>query len=265
MQRVDPRDWQTVEGRLPPERSCEIVASHVLSTGIGSIWATGGLIAAFTGGNLAIIGDPGTAAPGALRALLDRLLADWDRVFIATEEEIGTRLREEMPMLRGWPRVYYSLPPDAARSEAETAAGTTVRRLEPRDEAALRGLGDDIAWIADTHDGPAALAASGRAHGVWRGDRLASVAATFYAGRRWEELGVVTESDERGHGLSPLCATALLDDIRGRGRRACWSTTPDNVASQRVAEKLGFRRERETLHLLAGAATTGSIPLPPVD
>lgn len=74
---------------------------------------------------------------------------------------------------------------------------------------------------------------------------LASVAVPFFIGERYEDPGVVTEAEYRGRGLSTACAARLLADIRARGRLLTWTTSPDNVASLRVARKLGFRPVRE--------------------
>jgi len=74
-------------------------------------------------------------------------------------------------------------------------------------------------------------------------------------------LGVVTEYESRGRGLSRACAAALIEDVRGRRRMPCWGTTPDNEASLRVARKLGFRRLPDAMHFGAGAPLSGSRPL----
>ena len=117
-----------------------------------------------------------------------------------------------------------------------------------------------IDWISDTHDGPANLGESGRAIGAFLDDRLVSVAAVFYVGVSFEELGVVTEPDYRARGLSAACSAVLIEDVRARGRTPCWSTTPDNLASQRVAEKRGFEHESGQRHFLAGGPVTGALP-----
>ena len=74
----------------------------------------------------------------------------------------------------------------------------------------------------------------------------------------YEDIGVVTERDYRGQGLSAACAAALCDDIRARGRRPSWSTAPENHASLRVAEKLGFVVQRHDRLLVVGQ----NVPLP---
>jgi len=50
-----------------------------------------------------------------------------------------------------------------------------------------------------------------------------------------------------GHGYATEAARALVDAAAATGRRRLWSTTrPTNVASLRVLEKLGFRRDHVT-------------------
>ena len=66
------------------------------------------------------------------------------------------------------------------------------------------------------------------------------------------------EPEHRGAGLSAACAGGLRDDIRHRGRRPSWTTSPDNRASLRVAEKLGFKVQRHDRLYVIGA----SIPSP---
>lgn len=72
-----------------------------------------------------------------------------------------------------------------------------------------------------------------------------SVAVTFFVGERHEEIGVVTDPAHRGRGLSTACTAALVRDIRARGRRPSWTTSPDNIASRGVAARLGFVHVRD--------------------
>ncbi|HEY1015642.1 MAG TPA: GNAT family N-acetyltransferase, partial [Herpetosiphonaceae bacterium] len=151
-------------------------------------------------------------------------------------------LREVFPGLGIWDRVIASLPgPETGLS---APAGWTIRRLTRLDAPALWGLSRENAWIANTWGGPDGLAGSGMAWGAFEGARIAAAACSFYVGERFEEIGVVTEAAARGRGLSHACATGLCGDIIARGRRPSWSTSPDNAASRRVAEKLGFCFER---------------------
>ena len=88
-----------------------------------------------------------------------------------------------------------------------------ARRAGPVDGVDLRELG-----------GHAGSAASGRAWAVFADDRAVAVACPFFVGREHEDIGVVTERAYRGRGLSTSCAAAVIDDIRGRGRRPTWTT-----------------------------------------
>ncbi len=66
----------------------------------------------------------------------------------------------------------------------------------------------------------------------------------------------------RGRGLSPACAARVIADIRARGRTPSWSTSRDNTASRRVAEKLGFARHRDDVLYVAGKPIAGALAQP---
>ncbi len=127
-----------------------------------------------------------------------------------------------------------------------------MRRLGRDDERQLRRLAPETAWIWGTRGDAKGLASSGRAWGAFLDGRLASVACTFFAGERYEEIGVVTEPDFRGLGLSPACAAALCAEVRDRGCVPIWTTSPDNYASLRVAKKLGFEVARTSSLYVVG-------------
>jgi len=266
MQELDRRLWPQLE--TPEERSCALLAAHTLATGAGAFyvdrWPDPRATACFSGGNLLLYGEASGVASGELGGVIATLREEWDHVFIQAPDAFAGRLREEVRELQGWPRIMFTgTGPGGAAPAPDWPAprGARVARLTPTDLADLEALSDDIEWIADTHGGPEGLARSGLAVGLWAGGRLVSVAATFFVGKRYEELGVVTEAQFRGRGASPCCSAALIRDIRQRRRIPCWSTTPANLASQRVAEKLGLRREREELHYVAGAPLADSIAL----
>jgi RimJ/RimL family protein N-acetyltransferase len=77
------------------------------------------------------------------------------------------------------------------------------------------------------------------------------VAVPFYLGEHCEDVGVVTDEAFRCRGLSTACAAAVVADVRARGRRVSWTTSPDNTSSLGVAARLGFQPVREdVLYLL---------------
>ena len=70
--------------------------------------------------------------------------------------------------------------------------------------------------------------------------RVASAAWSAFALADLVEIAVGTAASHRGRGLSPATANALVQHCVGHGMEPCWSTDFDNVASRRVAAKLGF-------------------------
>ena len=76
--------------------------------------------------------------------------------------------------------------------------------------------------------------------GAFQEGELVAVACTFFAGARYYELGVATAPGHRGRGLATACAWHAMGHAVSAGRIASWSTSPDNRASRRIAEKLGF-------------------------
>ena len=127
-----------------------------------------------------------------------------------------------------------------------------IRRLGGEDLPAIERIDPSLRWIWNTREGAAGLAACGYAWGAFVDGRLVSIATPFTIGERYEEIGVVTEPALRGRGLSPACVARLIEDVRGRGREPSWTTTPDNHASLRVAERLGALKVRDDVQYLTG-------------
>jgi hypothetical protein len=77
------------------------------------------------------------------------------------------------------------------------------------------------------------------------------VAACFSAraGQRACEAGVETAAEYRGRGLVLAAIRAWAAEVQESGRLALYSTTWDNLASRRVAEKLGGVEYGEDWHL----------------
>jgi GNAT superfamily N-acetyltransferase len=115
-----------------------------------------------------------------------------------------------------------------------------IRRLSSGDDVNLDKLSPAVGWIHNSWGGAAGLAASGYAFGAFVDGRLVSVACPFHIGQRYEDIGVVTEPEYRGRGLSTACAATVVDAIISRGHRPGWTASARNTASLRVAEKLRF-------------------------
>jgi ribosomal-protein-serine acetyltransferase len=87
----------------------------------------------------------------------------------------------------------------------------------------------------------------GRIFGIWHGTELVGsvLFRTFNANSGGCEIGCWLGKGAEGRGLMTVAARTLVDwAFRVRGMtRVCWQTTPDNVRSIAVAERLGMRRE----------------------
>jgi GNAT superfamily N-acetyltransferase len=224
-----------VDGFFAPERPGPLIQPHIRTSSVGRCRADRWpdprtVLAELPGGNVALRGEP---------AQIDGLAG-----LIEAPPEWLPALRAVDPRTAVWPRVVAVLPDDAD----VPAPRHPVRRLAAGDAAALERLDPSIAWIGETWGGPAGLAASGYAVAAFDDDdddRPVSVACAFFVGRRHEDIGVVTARDFRGRGLSTACAAAVVADIRARGHRPTWTTSPDNAASRAVAARLGFVHESD--------------------
>jgi GNAT superfamily N-acetyltransferase len=227
-----------------PERQ-HFIGLHVLNVGNGACfvdrWPEPSTVLVTIGLLCSLSGDPETLSQSDLRDHVGGLLH--------APSQFLPVLKMVFPDVRGVDRVVLEL-----HDEPQLAAppGITIRQLEAADADHLSGLHPDLLWISNTWGGPAKMASSGYAWGAFVGGKLASLAATFLVGDELEDIGVVTEAVYRGRGLAVLCAAALCHDIKRRGRSASWTTSTDNLASLRVAEKLGFKVHRDDYLYILG-------------
>jgi hypothetical protein len=228
-----------------PERPGPLVGAHVIATGCGACWVdrwpAPRAVLVETGGNWSLVGDP--------QALTTERLQPRIKGFLDADEAFAPLIHAAFPAVRIWPRVVLADPHDKA--EIATAPGS-LRRLAPADAAHLAGLEPSSAWIGKTWGGAQGLANSGYAWGAFVDGHLAAVACTFFLGRSYEEIGVVTIPAFRRLGLSAACTAALCRDIRARGHAPSWTTSPDNLASLGVASKLGFLVQRHDVSYVVG-------------
>ena len=134
--------------------------------------------------------------------------------FVEAPAHFVPLLRAAFPDLVVWERMIYALP---GKPHFALPADFIIHPLTPNDTLHLQNLSAKSSWISKTWGGPAGLAASGYAWGAFAGDHLAAVANIFFLGAQYEELGVVTEPEFRGQGLSYACAGALCAEIQARG------------------------------------------------
>jgi predicted GNAT family acetyltransferase len=251
MMLLTPEQTATLKTWFLPERPGPLIGLHVIHTGNGACfvdrWPAPQAMLVETASNYSLLGDAQALTPADLQPHI--------RGFVETSQAFIPLLTVAFPDMRTWPRVILAQPEAPG---LVTKSDYSVRRLELSDTYHLWGLSPESTWISKTWGGPQSLASSGFAWGAFVAGKLASVACSFFLGQMYEEIGVATEPDFRGLGLSTACARALCNDIRDRGRQASWTTSPDNTASLRVAEKLGFAVQRQDQLYVVGI----SIPEP---
>lgn len=242
----------TLKSWFRPDRPGPLIGLHVIHTGHGHGWAdrwpAPRALLVETAHNYSLVGDPTVLTSADLKPLISG--------FVEAPKPFVPLLQETFPDTYEWARVMFELP---AQPDFSWPDDFLIRRLHPADTVRLKGLSEETDWISKTWGGPAGLAASGQGWGAFAGTRLVSVACPFFVGEQYEDIGVVTEVGYRGLGLSQACAGAVCQDILDRGRQPSWSTSPDNRASLRVAEKLGFSIQRYDRLYVVGI----DIPAPP--
>jgi GNAT superfamily N-acetyltransferase len=75
--------------------------------------------------------------------------------------------------------------------------------------------------------------------------RVACEGYGAFRGQRDVEQGVVTAQEHRGKGLGLAACAKLIGELRQAGHESYWSCNATNVASLRLAERLGFSNRRE--------------------
>ncbi len=81
----------------------------------------------------------------------------------------------------------------------------------------------------------------GAAAGAIVDDALVALAVAGAWTERYADIGVHTLESWRDQGMSSAAAYLVAREVQARGRTPIWSTGKHNLASQRVAQKVGYR------------------------
>lgn len=129
--------------------------------------------------------------------------------------------------------IYYTLTVPAAPIKDDTARLLTVADLPLLDAAPreIRGGG---------FGGTRTLLEEGITAGAIVDGALVAIAHTSALTPRHADIGVATLEGWRGRGFASAAASLVAQQAQVTGRTPVWSTGEDNVASQRIAQKLGF-------------------------
>lgn len=129
-----------------------------------------------------------------------------------------------------------------------------VRLLTLADLAMVEAATEPLTMDGWRFGSAEALLTDGLLAGAVVDGALVAVAFSAAATPRFIEVGIKTHEAWRGRGFSTAAASLVCDAIQAAGKTPVWSTEEDNIASQRVGEKLGFREvsRRTYVNLPAG-------------
>jgi GNAT superfamily N-acetyltransferase len=88
--------------------------------------------------------------------------------------------------------------------------------------------------------------------------RVVAVAYTSAISGGYADIGVYTASAWRGRGFATACASMVAARAQNMGLTPVWSTSEDNPASIKIAEKVGFERVSRRTCLITGKQRRGA-------
>ncbi len=89
------------------------------------------------------------------------------------------------------------------------------------------------------------------------GEIVATALVTAYTDT-YTEIGVYTREDHRGYGYATAAASLVTQAVQERGSIPMWGTGSHNMASLRVAQKLGFKEVSRRTYVIWSVA--GRVP-----
>jgi RimJ/RimL family protein N-acetyltransferase len=223
-----------------PDHPFTFSARSVLRRGTGSVWLDGDSSdpAAAVVLSSAQPTEPMAFGPDvdALWGLL-RKLPGWTCVHLASEDapRLARALERELRApTRIYADIYYVLdhPPAPLRHGS-------VRRLTEDDLEMVERAPHELrptGYLSVL----AALSGSVVAGGIVGGELVARVSMTD-SSEDFADIGSYTLEPWRNRGLASAAGSLVATEVFSRGMTPVWSTGEDNVRSQRVALKLGFR------------------------
>lgn len=139
------------------------------------------------------------------------------------------------PMRRADGRLSYLVPPTTSFDsdvEIHLSDSEVSDRLHHQDFERINWTAEEWRHLLDGELGPWAF--------VVTGDRVVSICHSARLTDRGAEAGTWTDPDYRGQGYAATATAAWALLLAPSGRHLFYSTGADNLASQRVAERLGL-------------------------
>ncbi len=172
---------------------------------------------------------------------LCRVLQGLDRwSCVSVEDRIARRLGLSLEAQLGWPVRYMMDVYHTLERPVVAVSHPSARYLAEADFDLLDTASPEIRGACLGFGTFERLFEAGVIAGAVVGGELVAVASTWALSEKSADLSVITAGPWRGRGLATACAGLAVAAIRRSGRVPVWSTGEDNMASLRVARKLGF-------------------------
>ena len=181
-----------------------------------------------------------------LWALL-RHLDDWTCVDVSPD--VAPRLGALIIEATGERVCYYGDVYHALTTAAPTIEEPAVRELTRDDIGLLEARGMDGPSF---RGGLSTLLVEGAIAGAVVDGRIVGTAHTAALTPRYADIGVSTGEEWRGRGFATAAASIVARRIQATGRIPVWSCGEDNMASLRVARKLGFEEVSRLTYVIKG-------------
>ena len=231
------------------ERVETVISVHLLRRGLCRAWVTGEVDAfsavVIQGHHLP--GEP-TAFGRDAQAVCELLqqVPGWECVDVPSSiaRAVGSIIEREMQTaVRYLDDVYHVL-----ERPVNDFASEVVRRLGVQDVELVESSPRELqgGCFGDVRT----MLTEGVAAGAIVGGRLVAIAHTSALSERYADIGVFTDAAFRRCGFATAGAALVAREVERSGRTPVWSTGEHNVASLRVAAKLGFREVVRTTYVV---------------
>ncbi len=219
------------------EKPDAVFAAQLLRRGIRTAWLTGDrahpqavVVPTFANAYLGFGDDPAT-----MKRVLDAI-PQWASIRVIPQ--IAGALRqliedEGRSRLNNGETLYYTLTTPVVHY-----SDPSVRLLTPDDAPQLAFSTGGAVGAA--YGGMEQLLREGIVAGAFSEGRIVARAHTSCQSARYAEVSVATAEDWRGKGLATAVSSLVCEQIQRRGHIPIWSTSGNNLPSQRIAQKCGF-------------------------
>jgi hypothetical protein len=160
----------------------------------------------------------------------------WDCICVASkcanalgqiiEKKIGVRVRY-------YGDVYYTLSKPVLNFQNKAVRQLTLKDLKLLESAPVEVQGCGFG-------SPRGLLSDGIVACAVVSEKIVAIAHTSARTERYADIGVFTLEGWRGRGFATDAASIVAKGVQESGQIPVWSTGEDNIASLRVAQKLGF-------------------------